>query len=204
MSAVFAHSHALLDQAREARLLTAHHGPSSPHRGEVEAFIRTVFVTQYGADIPRFAPQLLSLATHTQITAAAGWRSAHDAPLYLESYLDTAIEHRIEKLAGHAVARRHIVEVGHLAATRPGGSVAIIRVMTRHFAQQGFDWVVFTATAELIRIFSRLGLPLIALGAADPARLGADAQRWGSYYATQPVVVAGRLRLAQDRIGLPS
>nr|WP_265944445.1 thermostable hemolysin [Dechloromonas sp. A34] len=58
---------------------------------------------------------------------------------------------------------------------------------------------VFTATGELIRIFAKLGLPLLALAPADPARLGSEAGAWGSYYETAPVVVAGRIRWAFER-----
>ena len=46
-----------------------------------------------------------------------------------------------------------------------------------------------------------LGLPLLALAKADPARLGAHAGDWGRYYEAQPVVVAGPIRLALERIG---
>jgi hypothetical protein len=63
----------------------------------------------------------------------------------------------------------------------------------------GYEWVVFTATRELISIFNRLGLPLLALAPADPARLGEAAGSWGRYYDTQPVVVAGRIRMALER-----
>ena len=59
--------------------------------------------------------------------------------------------------------------------------------------------MVFTATRELISIFNRLGLPLLALAPADPARLGEAASTWGRYYDTQPVVVAGRIRMALER-----
>lgn len=54
---------------------------------------------------------------------------------------------------------------------------------------------------RLIRIFTRLGLPLLALAKADPARLGEGASDWGSYYDTEPVVVAGRVDVAMERIG---
>jgi hypothetical protein len=53
----------------------------------------------------------------------------------------------------------------------------------------------------LIGIFSRLGLPLLALAKADPTRLGDAAGNWGTYYDTQPIVVAGRLQMALERTG---
>ena len=73
--------------------------------------------------------------------------------------------------------------------------------LARQFVEAGHDWVVFTATQELIGIFAKLGLPLLALAKADPTRLGAAAADWGSYYESAPVVVAGRIRLALERFG---
>jgi len=64
--------------------------------------------------------------------------------------------------------------------------------------------VTFTATRELIGIFSRIGLPLLALRQADPACLRDQAGQWGDYYDQEPVVVAGRIRLALERMGKPA
>ena len=99
------------------------------------------------------------------------------------------------------LARDHVVEVGHLASEKPGSSLHVIVALARHLAQAGYEWVVFTATRELVRLFTRLGLPLLALAKADPARLGDEAAAWGRYYDTQPVVVAGRIRLGLERVG---
>ena len=59
--------------------------------------------------------------------------------------------------------------------------------------------MVFTATRELIGIFRKLGLPLLALAPADPARLPEPVDDWGSYYESNPIVVAGRIRLGLER-----
>ena len=67
-------------------------------------------------------------------------------------------------------------------------------------AEQGFEWVVSTVTEELRRLFTRLKVVPHALGAAEPAALGEDAARWGSYYEHRPVVLAGRLAPALDLI----
>ena len=55
---------------------------------------------------------------------------------------------------------------------------------------------MFTATRELRNAFTRLGLAPLELSPADPARLPDGGARWGSYYANEPVVVAGRIALA--------
>ena len=179
-------------------------GPASGRRDETEDFIRSVFLRHYGASVPSFAPNLLLLEAAGRKLAAAGWRGAGDEALFLESYLDEPVEAHLKRLTGMSLSRERIVEVGHLASDRPGGSVQLIVALARRLSQSGYDWVVFTATSELVRIFTRLGLPLLALAQADPARLGAQARDWGSYYDTRPVVVAGRIRIALDRIGASS
>lgn len=172
-----------------------------PRRAAAEDFIRDVFRRRYEAEVPGFAPNLMLLEQAPRIVAAAGWRGAESEALMLEQYLDEPIEHAISRLAGQPVPRGRIVEVGNLAAERPGGSVAVILALAAHLDQLGFEWVVFTATSELIGIFRRLDLPPLALAPADPQRLGAQAQAWGRYYDTRPVVVAGRLRLALEKGG---
>lgn len=172
----------------------------APRRAEAEAFIRGIFQTHYGADVPGFAPNLMLLERDQQLVAAAGWRCAGDEQLMLEAYLDAPVENLISHLAGQPVARRSIVEVGNLAAAQTGSSVDVILNLARHLDQLGYEWVVFTATSSLIRIFGRLGLHPLALAPADPARLGEQARAWGTYYETNPVVVAGRIRRALDKV----
>ena len=68
--------------------------------------------------------------------------------------------------------------------------------MRPHLATLGFQGVVSTLTEELRHLFVRIGVTPLALGAADPARLGDEAADWGDYYAHHPVVLAGHLPLA--------
>jgi hypothetical protein len=172
----------------------------SPRRSESEHFIRSVFARHYDARVDSFAPDLMLLEQADRITAAAGWRGAAQGPLFLETYLDAPVEAHIARLAASPVARARIAEVGNLAAITPGGGARMILTLAEHLDRLGFEWVVFTATQELIGIFAKLGLPPLALGVADPARLGESARDWGRYYDSQPVVVAGRIRLALERM----
>jgi hypothetical protein len=171
----------------------------SPRRAEAERFIGEVFRRRYGASLSHFAPNLMLLERRGRLAAAAGWRCAGAEALFLERYLDTPVEEAVARLAGCPVRRTQIVEVGNLAAELPGSSIEVILALAAHLDRLGFEWVVFTATHELIGIFRKLGLPLLALAPADPARLGAEAAAWGCYYETRPVVVAGRIRLALDK-----
>ena len=172
----------------------------SPRRFEAEAFIRKVFAFHYDARVASFAPELMLLEQAGRITAAAGWRNAASGRLYLETYLDAPVQVRIGRLTAHPVARERIVEVGNLASATPGGGARMILALAEHLHRLGFEWAVFTATQELIGIFTKLGLPPLTLGIADPGRLGNAARDWGRYYDSRPVVVAGRVRLALDRM----
>jgi hypothetical protein len=182
-----------------APVVAIHTTPGSPRRQEAESFIRKVFARRYDAAVSTFAPNLMLLEEDRRVIAAAGWRSAGTDTLFLEHYLDMPIEAAMAKLADQPVQRERIVEVGHLASEKHGSSIQVILALAEHLAQQGHEWVVFTATRELLGIFSRLGLPLLALAPADPARLGQAATAWGRYYDTQPVIVAGKIRLGLEK-----
>lgn len=188
-------------EPRSHALTVSHAVAGSPRREEAEAFIRKAFSRRYGADVSSFAPNLLLVEQRQQLIAVTGWRGASAEALFLERYLDTPIEMAMAQLADQSVVRERIVEVGNLAAERAGGSIHVILTLSRHLHSLGYEWVVFTATQELIGIFSRLGLPLLALAKADPARLGDAAGAWGTYYDTQPIIVAGRIQLALERTG---
>lgn len=187
--------------ARPSAVSATHVGPDSARRRETETFIRDVFARHYCADVTAFAPNLMLLEQGERIVAATGWWAASAESLFLERYLDLPIEAAMAKLAGQPVRRERIVEVGNLAAEKSGSSLNVILGLGEYLDRQGYEWVVFTATRELVGIFSRLGLPLLALAPADPARLGAEAEAWGSYYDMAPIVVAGRIRLGLERGG---
>ena len=174
--------------------------PDAPQRQATEDFIKDVFASHYDANVTSFAPNLVRFELGGDIIAAAGWRGAAAETLFLEHYLDKPVDAAISQLTGRTIPRERIVEVGNLAAVRQGSSLHVIANMTREFDRIGYEWVVFTATRQLIAIFSRLGLPLLALSKADPARLGDAALQWGRYYDEQPVVVAGLIQIAAHRL----
>lgn len=165
--------------------------PEDPQRPEVEAFIRGVYAERFGAALQQFAPQLVVLQDQSGLLAAAGFRPADSGPLFLERYLDAPVEQLLPQ-----PSRREVVEVGHLAARRAGEGRRLILMLGPLLASQGFRWVVSTLTEELRHLFLRLGVAPLALGVADPARLGAEAGAWGHYYAHRPVVLAGSLDAA--------
>jgi hypothetical protein len=186
--------------ASSPTLRLARHRTGDARRVEVEGFIRGVFAKRYGADVRHFAPTLVSLQDRGEIVAAAGYRSAAEAPLFLERYLPSPIEALLAPHADSPPQRHGIVEVGHLAASRAGEGRRLIALMGSHLAAQDFVWVAGTITSDLRRLFMRIGVTPLSLGAADPAALGPEVAHWGSYYDHHPMVLAGQLGEALRRL----
>lgn len=173
------------------------HPEQDEERSDVERFIHGVYRERYGARVQHYAPVLVSLrnAEH-EIIAAAGYRIANAAALFLERYLPQPVEALLARDTAQRVTRARVVEVGHLSASQAGAGKRLIHLMGPHLASLGLEWVVSTLTQELQHLFVRLGITPLALGVADPALLGTAASDWGSYYDHRPVVVAGRIDLA--------
>ena len=164
-----------------------------PLRQTLEAFIRQRFADQHQACIRYFLPCLLGLLDERGVVqGAVGLRPARQ-PLFLERYLDAPVEQVIASRHGREVRREEIVEVGNLAATGSASARLLIVALTDLLVSEGFRWVAFTGTRELLNSFGRLGLTPLPLGEADPARMGAERDDWGSYYASRPQVMVGEI-----------
>lgn len=169
-----------------------------PQRTACEDFIAARFQRAYGARVAHFSPHLLGIRDAlARWRAASGYTPADGGRLFLEQYLDAPIEVELARCRGRPplrpIARESIVEVGNLAAATAGAARALIPLLARHLHRLGYEWVVFTATRELRNTFQRLGLSPLSLDRADPARLADGAANWGSYYANDPIVMAGRI-----------
>jgi hypothetical protein len=156
-----------------------------------ESFIQSIYRARYGAEIRHWAPSLVSLVDGRNVTAAAGYRRA-SRPLFLERYLDDAVDALIAERTGTRISRSAIFEVGHFAAV-PGAGRTLMVALGRHLFERGCTWVVCTATRELRVLFARMGVQAVELGPALASTLGAEAAAWGTYYDHAPVVLAGAL-----------
>ena len=166
-------------------------------RGSLERFIEARFAAAYGARVTHFSRHLVGMRDPSRRWhASAGYTPARDGPLFLESYLVEPIERILAHRCDGPVARDRVVEVGNLAATSAGMGLELVAATVRHLHDAGYAWVVFTATRELRNLFSRLGVPLISIATADPARLSDRGASWGRYYAHDPHVMATDLAAA--------
>lgn len=171
--------------------------PRRSERRRVERFIENAFAEAYGGRIASHYPTLMSVQDEAGVIhAVVGFRHAGDEPLFLEQYLDQPVETALAEAVGAGLERRHIVEIGGLASNGQGATVFLFAAMARYLQREGLRFAVATATGELRRIFHRAGLGALKLAEADPARLADGGGAWGSYYRTNPVVLAGSIEAA--------
>ncbi len=183
-------AHRALQRLVRPKPIFSLHGVASPERRELEAYITTRFDEIYQAQITGYMPKLLSMRCNGRYSAVAGLRSAADAPLFVEGYLDQPIEAGLATYSDIPVARRDIIEVGNLVATHRGASQLFFTILVAVAQKAGIRWAVFSATNRVARIIRKMNFVCHLLARSDPARLGNDVSLWGRYYDSEPVVLA--------------
>ena len=169
-------------------------GRQDADRAALEAYVRTAFNRSHDADVSTFMPTLLAFRDGAgSLRGVLGIRSAADAPLYLENYLDRPVEQAIVAAGYHPVERDEVIEVGNLAAGSCLAAVRMVAQMPVQLMNRGYSWIVFTATSTVHEILLGLGAPLVELGRADPLRVARQGDKWGRYYDNDPRVYAGYL-----------
>lgn len=164
-------------------------------RPSAEACIRSAFRRDHGAQMGALPRWLVADTEGTRVTCAASLRFAEDG-FFSECYLDQPIERLIALHTGTLPNRATLVEVGSLAAGRPGKVGDLVCGIIQFLQAREMRWAFFTATARLRVFLRRAGIPLIELAAADPARIDAP-EMWGSYYRQAPkVMLVGDAMLA--------
>lgn len=164
-------------------------------RAAVQQFVRERYNAAYGAEVTHFLPWLLTMQCLGNLSGAAGLQPAGTTPLFLEQYLDMPVEQALAARLGAPVERHSLVEVGNLVAARKGASHLLFLLFTAVLHAAGYQWIVFTATHALRNNLEKLGLSLVQLKQVDASTLPpAVRAEWGSYYATEPVVMACNLQ----------
>jgi hypothetical protein len=170
-------------------------------RHAVESFIHQHYARAYDADVRHFLPRLLVLHDDTELQAVLGFKRARGNRLFLEQYLDSPIEVALSLRLGRYIPRYGLVEVGNLVTAHAGGARWLIAALTAYLKGAGYDWAVFTAVTALRNAFTRLGVELVSLAPADATRLAPEERaHWGSYYATEPMVVAASVHQSYDAL----
>lgn len=154
-----------------------------------------VYAHAYGGCIREHYPTLMSVQdAHGEIHAVAGFRLAESGPLFLEHYLDAPIEQVLDRSLEAGATRRRVAEIGNLGSRSPGATIFLFKALADHLRSLGRDIAVATATRDLRSILGRIGVGSVELARADPRRLPDRGATWGSYYSTDPMVMAGSIR----------
>lgn len=161
--------------------------------------MKSRYAAQHQAE-PRVTYQtLLGQNSGARVGAALGYRRAGAEALFLEAYLDAPVEDALMPALGRAVDRNDIIEIGNLASCN---ATAMIALWARTANDLGHEAEIAVAvlTAPLRRMFARLGVRLIELAKADPARVPDDGSDWGRYYELEPMVCAGLIAEGQHQL----
>ena len=160
----------------------------------MEQFVSTCFRGAFEADVHSHLPYFLSAYSSTALVSTLGFQPVpQDRPVFLEQYLDCAVEHAIFLETNSAVSRQKVVEIGSLSSARKGFSELIFILIAAILYKAGYEWVVFTATQQVQQLVDKLQLTTYELCNADPMRLEDKGRSWGHYYDNNPKVLAGNL-----------
>lgn len=168
--------------------------PGGNQQTAVSAFIGERYRQVYQASLSHCMPWLLGLFDASgELKAACGVQPAVTGAIYLENYLDTAIESILSARTPLPVARSEIVEIGNFAANDGASARIMYAALCLLLNHYHFSWIVFTGTQKVRNTFYRLNLQPIMLMNADPLKLGDAASQWGEYYQHDPKIMAGEL-----------
>ncbi|SKA10602.1 Thermostable hemolysin [Enhydrobacter aerosaccus] len=174
----------------------------TPGRAPVESLIEHVYAASYNAIIARHYPYLIGIhAEDGSVIAAAGFRSAAEDQLFLEQYLTRPVEEAIAKKVRHPLPRAEIVEIGSFVSIGRGGSLFLFIALMELLRRNGFTYAVATVAESLGRMLRAFDIECLDLGAASPKVLPDHGTSWGTYYRTDPRVLAGPIASARRRIG---
>lgn len=173
----------------------------APERERVEAFIRDIYRKSYNADIAVRYPTLMSVrSAEGEILAAAGFRLAHEEPLFLEQYTRAPIEDVLTRSLSQDIARSEVAEIGNLASQGKGASVFLFAAIASYLLAQGARFAAVTGTDQLHRRFEMMGLKPAVICDAQRSLLNCEQKSWGTYYDTQPRVLAGSLESSMSQL----
>lgn len=181
----------IFDARTEAEVGIQRSCAGHPDRERVQGFIRDVYFAVHAASLNAFMPELFTIyeADGTP-SASIGLRRIGEAPIFLEKYLDIAVEHSVQQITGQPIARQRIAEVGNLASVSAGAGRHLIAFLVYHLAATGVDWAVCTGTNAVRAALRRMGVEFELIRKARGECMGDDLVNWGSYYQHNPFVIA--------------
>lgn len=164
-------------------------------REAVEKFITDIYAQTYDAKIGVHYPTLMSVQDENgKILAALGFRNASEESLFLEQYLTHPIDEILD------TPRPSITEIGNLASAGGGASLFLFAALSAYLHDKKQSHAVITGTQYIEGRLRTLGLKPTRLAKADPSLLLQSGENWGSYYNTDPYVMAGQVARGYKRL----
>lgn len=172
-------------------------GPSE--RQSLEHYIAQRFDQAYQAKVNEFLPHLVRVTCCGNTSAAVGIRCAAESPLFVEQYMECPVEQKLSEIGGQT-KRESIAELGNLVASHRGVSQLLFLVIANSLYLADIEWVIFVATKQVASLVKKFQCPVKDLGKADPGCLSDGGKKWGSYYATDPHLLAMHLPTARRHV----
>lgn len=163
--------------------------PSDPGWQPAARMIEGHFRDSHGAAMTLPAvPLAVARSAGGAVLGAAGLRDAASG-FFSQVYLDRPVADLLSERSGGTVRDGDILEVVSMACPRPIATLPLIEAIAAEGRLRGKSWGLFTATAALVAMLRRTGVPLLALAPARAECLP-EAASWGRYYDTDPWVCA--------------
>lgn len=137
-----------------------------------------------------------SFSSGKGILATAGIHHAAEGRLFSENYLDEPVEALSARMFGRDISRNKIIEIGNLSSINIRNMKMHLYLLFNYINENKYEYVVVTATKSLMIYLRYFGIGYKYLSAAEPDRLGPDAEKWGNYYRKQPSVLIGSVQEA--------
>lgn len=170
---------------------------SDSGRKLVEKHIQNVYKKSFGAHFSHFMPTLISAREAScEPHLSFGLRSAAEQSLFLENYLQSPVEQVLSCAVRSLINRESIAEIGNLAFSHTENLQRDLVAIACYCQQQGYRYVVCTATRALRLLFLRAGMKPVTLGQATQNDAPKDGSHWGDYYETAPQIIGGNVLLS--------
>jgi len=169
---------------------------SDAGRATVEQSIRRAYRNNFNAHIQHFMPNLIAIAhAGDEAHLHFGLCAAAEHSLFLENYLPQPVERLLSEAVCSHVNRESIAEIGNLAFSHTENLQQDLVAMALYCQQQGYRYVVCTATRALRLLFLRAGMKPVHLGNAESNAVPCDGAHWGDYYQNRPQIIGGNILL---------
>jgi len=174
---------------------------SDKGRQAVEQQIQNAYEKSFGARVSHFMPTLISAGiANTSPHLNFGLCCAADQTLFLENYLQAPVEQVLSSTVRSQISRKCIAEIGNLTFDHTENLQQDLMSIASYCQQQGYRYVVCTATRALRLLFLRAGMKPVLLGQATLNNAPKDGSHWGDYYETAPQIIGGNVLLGLQHL----